>query len=40
MGAIGIVTKGPKKYLEIIPGKLSRDYLQTAVTGTSLETEI
>jgi hypothetical protein len=35
-GATGIETKGPKKYLETIPGKHSIDSLQkTAVLGTS-----
>jgi hypothetical protein len=36
IGATGIVTRGPKKYLETIPGKHSIDSLQkTAVLGTS-----
>jgi hypothetical protein len=36
IGAIGIVTKGLKKYLETILGKHSIDSLQkTAVLGTS-----
>jgi hypothetical protein len=36
IGAIGIVTRGLKKYLETIPGKHSIDSLQkTAVLGTS-----
>jgi hypothetical protein len=37
IGATGIVTRGLKKNLEMIPGKHSIDYLQkkTAVLGTS-----
>jgi hypothetical protein len=36
IGAIGIVTRGLKKYLKIIPGKHSIDSLQkSAVLGTS-----
>jgi hypothetical protein len=36
IGATGIVTKGPAKYLETIPGKHSLDSVQkTAVLGTS-----
>jgi hypothetical protein len=40
IGATGIVTKGLRKNLEAIPGKLSIDSLEkTAVLGTSHNTE-
>jgi hypothetical protein len=36
IGATGIITRGLKKYVKIIPGKHSVDSLQkTAVLGTS-----